>query len=181
MSSIPHSKIAEALNVTRQHVSSLVKRGLPTTSLESARAWYHNNVRSRCSTHRPRAFVRPVLNDDLSPELEDWLFGSEKNSTKPDPIKLVDLPDIEVRTDAEVEAWMDSKVETVESAIQVAGLLVQVLRLHIDWMPHVMAERVNPANPDLARRELERWVETLNRECFTDHEQDGESVGAGAK
>jgi hypothetical protein len=34
-----------------------------------------------------------------------------------------------------------------------------------------MAERCNPLDPDLARRELEHWVNTLNLECFTDGEK----------
>ncbi len=35
-------------------------------------------------------------------------------------------------------------------------------------MPRVMAERVAPFDPELARRELEHWVDTFNRKCFGD-------------
>jgi hypothetical protein len=84
----------------------------------------------------------------------------------------VDLPDAKTLTDVEVEAWLDRNVDTPEEAVEVAGILLQSIRLRIDWMPYVMAERVNPLDPDFARRELEHWLDTFNRECFTDHEKE---------
>jgi len=180
MNNVPHREIAEALSVTRQHVSSLVKRGLPTTSLEAAEGWYRNNVSTRYSKRRHRRCL-PVHSvpvsftedwTDLPADLHPSSFGIDLAPHKPRPIKLVDLPDAKTLTDVEVEAWLDRNVDTPEEAVEVAGILLQAIRLRIDWMPYVMAERVNPLDPDFARRELEHWVDTFNRECFTDHEND---------
>ena len=166
MSNLPHREIAKALNVTRQHVSSLVKKGLPTSSLEAARAWYDGNVQRRYSKGRHRRL--PVMLGSLPREWEELDFELEEPGRTPAPIKLVDLPDLKILTDVEVEAWLDRNVDTPEQAAEVAGILLQSIRLRIDWMPHVMAERVNPLDPELARRELDHWVDTFNRECFTD-------------
>lgn len=166
MSNLPHSQIAKALNVTRQHVSALVKRGLPTTSIESAQAWYQNNVRTRYSKGRQRRLSPVPI--PWPREEEAWEFDLLDPEWKPAPIKLVDLPEKNVLSDEEVEAWMDSKVETMEDAVRMAGVFLQAIRLNIDWMPHVMAERCNPLDPELARRELLHWLDTFNHECFTD-------------
>lgn len=180
MSPVPHSKIAEALSVTRQHVSSLVKRGMPASSVEAARGWYERNVRSRHSRGRWRR-LNPALEIplDLSVDDIDLDLPQTKQTTRPPvrytwtpaPLKLVDLDLPQVVSDEEVDEWLDSKVETVEDAVKIAGIHIQILRLYIDWMPHVMAERCNPGNPQRARQELEHWVKTLNRECFTDGEE----------
>jgi hypothetical protein len=170
MNNFPHREIAKALNVTRQHVSSLVKRGLPTSSLESAKAWYQNNVRTRYSKGRHRRISPVAL--PLTREEDTREFDLLDPEWKPSPIKLVDLPERNVVSDEDVEAWLDSKVETVEDAVRLSGVFLQAIRLNIDWMPHVMAERCNPLDPDLARRELEHWLDTFNRECFTDHESE---------
>lgn len=168
MSTLPHSKIAEDLRVTRQHVSALVKRGMPASSLEAARGWYETNVRSRQSRGKWRRFApAPVVALDWP--TDDVDLDLLEDPWTPAPIQLVDLdrfPD--VRSDEEVEAWLQSKVETPEDAARIAGIHIQILRLFIDWMPHVMAERCNPLDPERARKELEHWVDTFNRECFTD-------------
>jgi hypothetical protein len=186
MNSIPHREIAKALNVTRQHVSSLVKRGLPTSSVAEAEAWYRRHVNTRYSKgrHRRTPALYPVSTTstftedwtDLPVDLHPASFGLGLAPHKPRPITLVEWSGENVHTDEEVEAWMNREVTTVEGAVRVSAFLVQLIRLHIDWMPHVMAERVNPLDPDLARQELEHWVKTLNRECFTDGET---TPGAG--
>lgn len=186
MESVPHREIAKALNVTRQHVSSLVKRGLPTSSLEAAEAWYRSRISHRYSKgrqlRRPDPFHVPIaLPDDwtdLPLDLQPCSFGIEPTHRIPRPIKLVELDHLKpVLTDEEVDAWMDQKVETVEDSIRLSAFFIQLIRLHIDWMPHVMAERVNPLDPEHARRELQHWVDTMDRECFTD----GEQTHAGGK
>lgn len=166
MNNLPHREIAKALNVTRQHVSALAKKGLPTTSLDAARAWYDGNVQTRYSKGRHRRV--PVMLTPIPREWEEMDFELEEPEWSPAPIKLVDLPDLKTLTDVEVEAWLDRNVDTPEQAAEVAGILLQAIRLRIDWMPDVMAERVNPLDPELARRELDHWVDTFNRECFTD-------------
>lgn len=175
MNNIPHREIAKALNVTRQHVSALVKKGLPTSSLDAARGWYLNNVRSRSNRlrRRPGGYSIPTTIteewDALPLELQPCSFGLEEIRHTPRPIKLVELDHLKpVLTDEEVDEWMDREVETVEDCVRLSAFLIQILRLYIDWMPHVMAERVNPIDPEYARRELEHWVETMDRECFTD-------------
>jgi len=182
MNSIPHRQIAEALNVTRQHVSSLVKRGLPTTSLDAAEAWYRTHVNTRYSKGRhrrvPVSTTSTLTEDwtDLPKDLDPSLFGLGLAPHKPRPITLVEWSGKDVHTDEEVEAWMNREVTTVEEAVRVSAFFIQTIRLHLDWMPYVMAERVNPLDPDYARRELEHWVDTMNRECFTDGET---APGAG--
>jgi hypothetical protein len=186
MNNIPHRDIAKSLNVTRQHVSSLVKRGLPTSSVAEAEAWYRRHVNTRYSKgrHRRTPALYPVSTTstftedwtDLPVDLHPASFGLGLAPHKPRPITLVEWSGENVHTDEEVEAWMNREVTTVEGAVRVSAFLVQLIRLHIDWMPHVMAERVNPLDPDLARQELEHWVKTLNRECFTDGET---TPGAG--
>ena len=140
---------------------------MPTTCVESAQAWYRNRVVSRHSWRKQRA-TRPV---PLPLDSEPWSLDLLEQNRTPSPLKLVDLDLPQVVSDEEVEAWLDSKVETVEHATQFGAFCIQILRLYIDWMPHVMAERCNPLDPDLARRELEHWVNTLNLECFTDGEK----------
>jgi hypothetical protein len=183
MNNIPHREIAKALNVTRQHVSSLVKRGLPTSSVAEAEAWYRRHVNTRYSKGRHRRClpvhsapsIIPEEWTDLPADLHPSSFGLGLAPHKPRPITLVEWSGVEVHTDEEVQAWMDREVDTVEEAVRVSAFFIQLIRLHIDWMPRVMAERVNPLDPDLARQELEHWVDTLNRECFTE----GEQVGVG--
>jgi len=108
---------------------------------------------------------------DLPFELPSCSFGIEPTTQcTPRPIKLVELDHLEpILTDEEVDAWMGREVETVDDLMRLSAFFIQIIRLHIDWMPHVMAERVNPLDPDHARRELQHWVDTMNRECFTDH------------
>lgn len=188
MESIPHREIAKALNVTRQHVSALVKRGLPTSSVEAAEAWYRTRISRRYSKRRQHRVpdlynISTALSDDwtdLPVDLQPCSFGINTTHHTPRPIKLVELDHLKpVLTDEEVEAWMDREVETVDDLMRLSAFFIQIIRLHIDWMPHVMAERVNPLDPEHARRELQHWVDTMDRECFTDHEPDEASTGRG--
>ena len=170
MTSLPHRVIAKELNVTRQHVSALVKKGLPTQSLDAARGWYDRNVQSRYTRRKWRR-LPPAEPDSFPVELGDLsveLFGDESDLA---PIQLTTREHKDVVSDEEVEAWLDSKLETVEQAANLGGVLIQMLRCYIDEMPHVMAARCNPMDPERAFRQLQRWVETFDRECFTDGEE----------
>jgi len=84
------------------------------------------------------------------------------------PLQLAPHHYKDIVPDTEIEAWFDRKVESVEEAAEVGAFLLQMLRCYIDEMPHVMAERCNPLEPERARRELQHWVETFDRHCFTD-------------
>lgn len=167
MTTLPHREIAKELNVTRQHVSALVKKGLPTHSLDAARGWYDRNVQSRYTRRKWRRIPPAELNT-LPVELEDWDFELLEDESDLTPIQLTTREYKNVVPDEEVEAWLDSEVESVEQAANLGGVLIQMLRCYIDEMPHVMAARCNPMDPERAFRQLQRWVDTFDRECFTD-------------
>lgn len=167
MNTIPHRQIAESLNVTRQHVSSMVKRGLPTTSIEAAKSWYDRNVQSRYSRGRWRRFSSPEA--DPSPvEFEELDFDLVEQDYTLAPLQLTPHHYKDIVPDTEIEAWFDREVGSVEEAAEVGAILLQMLRCYIDEMPHVMAERCNPLEPERARQELQHWVETFDRHCFTE-------------
>lgn len=171
MSNVPHREIAKALNVTRQHVSALVKKGLPTHSLDAAKGWYDRNVQSRYTRRKWRRItpaITPAESNAFPVELEDLSFELLEDESDLTPIQLTTREYKNVVSDEEVEAWLDSEVETVERAAEIGGVLIQMLRCYIDEMPHVMAARCNPMDPERAFRQLQRWVDTFDRECFTD-------------
>lgn len=98
------TELAEALGIQQPAVSKLIKRGMPTSSVDAARSWREANV------HRPgpkSAEMEENLNDGF--ELPEIIISQED-----DPYATVERLSLAERTiDGELVAWKRLEEELV--------------------------------------------------------------------
>lgn len=175
--------IAEALGLTRQRVSILVKKGMPIDSVEAATAWRQAQEDARLR----KAPIAPAQLDDGS--LADTILehrslvtrargvwqaameGGDPNQGKYQTAynqslkTLVALEEEQKRRLILAKDYISAK-EAGEAMRELAATMVN----RLDKLALDVAEACNPENPAKAVKALEVWVRRVKAELSQDDE-----------
>ena len=175
--------IAEALGLTRQRVSILVKKGMPIDSVEAATAWRQAQDDARVR----KAPIAPAQLDDGS--LADtiiehrslvtrargvWLGamdagdpnqGKYQSAYNSSLRSLISLEEEQERRLILAKDYISSK-EAGEAMRELAATMVN----RLDKLALDVAESCNPENPAKAVKVLEAWVRRVKAELSQDEQ-----------
>ena len=175
--------IAEALGLTRQRVSILVKKGMPIDSVEAATAWRQAQEDARLR----KAPIAPAQLDDGS--LADtilehrslvtrargvWLGamdagdpnqGKYQSAYNSSLRSLISLEEEQERRLILAKDYISSK-EASEAMRELAATMVN----RLDKLALDVAESCNPENPAKAVKVLEAWVRRVKAELSQDEQ-----------
>lgn len=175
--------IAEALGLTRQRVSILVKKGMPIDSVEAATAWRQAQDDARIR----KAPIAPAQLDDGS--LADtilehrslvtrargvWLGamdagdpnqGKYQSAYNSSLRSLISLEEEQERRLILAKDYISSK-EAGEAMRELAATMVN----RLDKLALDVAESCNPENPAKAVKVLEAWVRRVKAELSQDEQ-----------
>ena len=175
--------IAEALGLTRQRVSILVKKGMPIESVEAATAWRQAQDDARLR----KAPIAPAQLDDGS--LADtilehrslvtrargvWLGamdagdpnqGKYQSAYNSSLRSLISLEEEQERRLILAKDYISSR-EAGEAMRELAATMVN----RLDKLALDVAESCNPENPAKAVKVLEAWVRRVKAELSQDEE-----------
>ena len=175
--------IAEALGLTRQRVSILVKKGMPIDSVEAATAWRQSQEDARLR----KAPIAPAQLDDGS--LADtilehrslvtrargvWLGamdagdpnqGKYQSAYNSSLRSLISLEEEQERRLILAKDYISSK-EAGEDMRELAATMVN----RLDKLALDVAEACNPENPAKAVKVLEAWVRRVKAELSQDEQ-----------
>ena len=175
------TEIAEALGLTRQRVSILVKKGMPIDSVEAATAWRQAQDDARIR----KAPIAPAQLDDGS--LADtilehrslvtrargvWLGamdagdpnqGKYQSAYNSSLRSLISLEEEQERRLILAKDYISSR-EAGEAMRELAATMVN----RLDKLALDVAESCNPENPAKAVKVLEAWVRRVKAELSTD-------------
>ena len=175
--------IAEALGLTRQRVSILVKKGMPIDSVEAATAWRQAQEDARLR----KAPIAPAQLDDGS--LADtilehrslvtrargvWLGamdagdpnqGKYQSAYNSSLRSLISLEEEQERRLILAKDYISSR-EANEAMRELAATMVN----RLDKLALDAAEGCNPENPAKAVKVLEAWVRRVKAELSQDEE-----------
>ena len=178
------TEIADALGLTRQRVSILVKKGMPIDSVEAAIAWRQAQDDARVR----RAPIAPAQLDDgtLADTIAEhrtlvtrargvWLGAME--SGDPNQAKyqsaynaslksLINLEEEQERRLILTKEYISAK-EATEAMRELAAMVVN----RLDKLALDVAEACNPENPAKAVKALEVWVRRVKAELSSTDEQ----------
>ena len=173
--------IAEALGLTRQRVSILVKKGMPIDSVEAATAWRQAQDDARIR----KAPIAPAQLDDGS--LADtiiehrslvtrargvWLGamdagdpnqGKYQSAYNSSLRSLISLEEEQERRLILAKDYISSR-EAGEAMRELSATMVN----RLDKLALDVAESCNPENPAKAVKVLEAWVRRVKAELSTD-------------
>jgi hypothetical protein len=177
------TEIAEALGLTRQRVSILVKKGMPIDSVEAATAWRQSQEDARVRL----APTPPDQLDDgsLSSTIEEhralvgrargvWQAAMEQGDTNQGKYQsaynasLRSLVQLEAEQERRViltRDFISAKEATEAMRDMTAGIVNRLDKLALD-----VAEGCNPENPAKAVKVLEAWVRRVKADLST-HDQ----------
>jgi DNA-binding transcriptional regulator LsrR (DeoR family) len=177
------TEIAEALGLTRQRVSILVKKGMPIDSVEAATAWRQAQEDARIR----KAPIAPAQLDDGS--LADtilehrslvtrargvWLGamdagdpnqGKYQSAYNSSLRSLISLEEEQERRLILAKDYISSR-EAGEAMRELAATMVN----RLDKLALDAAEGCNPENPAKAVKVLEAWVRRVKAELSQDEE-----------
>ena len=177
------TEIAEALGLTRQRVSILVKKGMPIDSVEAATAWRQAQEDARLR----KAPIAPAQLDDGS--LADtilehrslvtrargvWLGamdagdpnqGKYQSAYNSSLRSLISLEEEQERRLILAKDYISSR-EAGEAMRELAATMVN----RLDKLALDAAEGCNPENPAKAVKVLEAWVRRVKAELSQDDE-----------
>ena len=175
--------IAEALGLTRQRVSILVKKGMPIDSVEAATAWRQAQEDARLR----KAPIAPAQLDDGS--LADtilehrslvtrargvWLGamdagdpnqGKYQSAYNSSLRSLISLEEEQERRLILAKEYISAK-EAGEAQRELAATVVN----RLDKLALDVAESCNPENPAKAVKVLEAWVRRVKAELSQDEQ-----------
>lgn len=175
--------IAEALGLTRQRVSILVKKGMPIDSVEAATAWRQSQEDARLR----KAPIAPAQLDDGS--LADtilehrslvtrargvWLGamdagdpnqGKYQSAYNSSLRSLISLEEEQERRLILAKDYISSR-EAGEAMRELAATMVN----RLDKLALDVAESCNPENPAKAVKVLEAWVRRVKAELSQDEQ-----------
>jgi hypothetical protein len=178
-----HKELAKKLKITRQAVSKLVRRGMPTVSADAAQFWRQRNAQ-RHTRHMmtPVAPMRyTVAASALLPDddpLESLTAGDadfELIAAGDDDIALDGWQSLTVdeRISVAVADFLDGEfddidraIPSIEHAIAFSKIANEVLRYRLRQMPAEVAAAANPDNPAQAKAALQEWLAAFSAEMF---------------
>ena len=168
------TEIAEALGLTRQRISILVKKGMPIDSVEAATAWR----RAQDDARVRRAPVAPEQLDDgsLADTISEhralvgrargvWQAAMEQGD--PNQGKYQSAYNASLRSLVQLEAEQERRLILAKDMRELAaGVVNRLDKLALD-----VAEGCNPENPAKAVKVLEAWVRRVKAELSSADEQ----------
>jgi hypothetical protein len=175
------TEIAEALGLTRQRVSILVKKGMPIDSVEAATAWRQSqeDARVRMAPTPPAQLDDGSLADTISEhrtlvsrargvwqaamEGGDPNQGKYQSSYNASLKTLVALEEEQERRLILTKDFISAKEATEAMREMTAGIVNRLDKLALD-----VAEGCNPENPAKAVKVLEAWVRRVKADLSTD-------------
>ena len=179
------TEIAEALGLTRQRVSILVKKGMPIDSVEAATAWRQTqeDARVRRAPTAPEQLDDGSLADTISEHRAlvgrargVWQAAMEQGDPNGPKYQtsynqslktLVALEEEQERRLILAKDYISSK-EAAEAMRELAsGVVNRLDKLALD-----VAEGCNPENPAKAVKVLEAWVRRVKAELSAVDEQE---------
>ena len=177
------TEIADALGLTRQRVSILVKKGMPIDSVEAATAWRQSQEDARLR----KAPIAPAQLDDgtLSDTITEhralvgrargvWQAAMETGDTNQAKYQsaynaslksLINLEEEQERRLILAKDYISSK-EAGEAMRQITSEMVN----RLDKLALDVAEGCNPENPAKAVKVLEAWVRKVRAELTADEQ-----------
>ena len=179
------TEIAEALGLTRQRVSILVRQGMPIDSVEAATAWRQAQEESR-RRKAPLATAPAQLDDGtladtigehrtlVSRARGVWQAAMEQGDPNQGKYQtaynqslktLVALEEEQERRLILTKDYISSK-EATEAMRQITAEVVN----RLDKLALDVAEACNPENPAKAVKALESWVRRVKSELSHDDE-----------
>jgi hypothetical protein len=189
------TKLAEGLGLTRQAVQKLCKRGMPTDSIELARAWRARNLRSEVCAPRPPTpqsimeslddadVAAPQDADGITANLallsrlrsaaieryESALAAGEDNNARQWGALLLALAAKGAETETRLRRLreQDGETMTLDEARSVFGNILGEIKTLLTAMPAAMAAQVNPHDPPHAQHVLEGWRDSLFRKIHS--------------
>ena len=177
------TEIAEALGLTRQRVSILVKKGMPIESVEAATAWRQTqeDARVRRAPTAPEQLDDGSLADTISEhrtlvsrargvwqaamEGGDPNQGKYQSSYNASLKTLVALEEEQERRLILTKDYISAKEATEAMRDMTAGIVNRLDKLALD-----VAEGCNPENPAKAVKVLEAWVRRVKADLSTHDE-----------
>ena len=183
--------LAKELGITKQAVQKLVRRGMPLTSPELARAWRARNTRSQVSPPRPPTpeSIMETLDDEegggaqdadgirdnlallarlreaATERYESALAAGEDDNARRWGALLLALAQRGAETESKLRRIREQDGETLtfNEAREVLGKILTEIKVLISAMPAAMAAQVNPADTIHAQRALEVWRDSMFR------------------
>jgi DNA-binding transcriptional regulator LsrR (DeoR family) len=177
------TEIADALGLTRQRVSVLVKNGMPIDSVEAAMAWRQaqEDARVRKAPAAPAQLDDGTLADTITEhrrlvgrargvwqaamEQGDPNQGKYQTAYNQSLKTLVNLEEEQERRLILAKDYISSK-EATEAMRELAATMVN----RLDKLALDVAEACNPENPAKAVKVLEAWVRRVKADLSTDEE-----------
>ena len=175
--------IAEALGLTRQRVSILVKKGMPIDSVEAATAWRQAQEDARLR----KAPIAPAQLDDGS--LADTILEHRSLVTRARGVWLgaMDAGDpnqgkyqsaynsslrslINLEEEQERRLILPKDYISSREASEVMRELAATMVNRLDKLALDVAESCNPENPAKAVKVLEAWVRRVKAELSQDEQ-----------
>jgi hypothetical protein len=175
------TEIAEALGLTRQRVSILVKKGMPIDSVEAATAWRQSqeDARVRMAPTPPAQLDDGSLADTIGEhrtlvsrargvwqaamEGGDPNQGKYQSSYNASLKTLVALEEEQERRLILTKDYISAKEATEAMREMTAGIVNRLDKLALD-----VAEGCNPENPAKAVKVLEAWVRRVKADLSSD-------------
>lgn len=164
--------IADALGVTPQRVSVLLKAGMPTDSVESAMAWRaarEDGRRKPAPIAAPRTLDDGTLADGInahkalvSQARGVWQAAMDQGDSNQGKFQTAYNQSFKTLLDLEAEQERRLKesrtfILRTEAEESMRALMGEVVN-RLDKLALDVAEQCNPANPPLAVKALEAWV-----------------------
>lgn len=163
--------IADALGVTPQRVSVLLKAGMPTDSIESAVAWRAAREDGR---RKPAPIAAPRTLDDgtlasgieahralVSQARAVWQAAMDQGDSNQGKFQTAYNQSYKTLLDLEAEQERRLKesrefIRRTEAEAAMKELMGEVVN-RLDKLALDVAEKCNPANPPIAVKALEAW------------------------
>ena len=179
------TEIAEALGLTRQRVSILVKKGMPIDSVEAATAWRQSqeDARVRRAPTAPEQLDDGSLADTISEhralvgrargvwqasmEQGDPNQGKYQTAYNQSLKTLVALEEEQERRLILAKDYISAKEAGAAMREMAAEIVNRLDKLGLD-----VAEACNPENPAKAVKVLDAWVRRVKADLSTQDEQE---------
>jgi DNA-binding transcriptional regulator LsrR (DeoR family) len=177
------TEIADALGLTRQRVSILVKKGMPIDSVEAATAWRQSqeDARLRKAPIAPAQLDDGTLSDTITEhralvgrargvwqaamETGDTNQAKDQSAYNASLKSLINLEEEQERRLILAKDYISSK-EAGEAMRQITSEMVN----RLDKLALDVAEGCNPENPAKAVKVLEAWVRKVRAELTADEQ-----------
>ena len=180
--SLTNSELGLALGVTAQRVSVLRKEGMPTDSIDAAKAWREARA-SVQKAQAPKAAPAQLDDGTLADTIAEhrtlvgrargvWqaaMEGGDPNQGKYQTAYNQSLKTLVALEEEQKKRAIDSRdyILRTEAEATVREFAGEVLA-RLDKLALEVAEKVNPDNPPLAVKVLEAWTRSVRNDLSRD-------------